>query len=77
MAFYEKAKKPLKINFYVLQKRTANTKVIMETVTTVLSGVGISVVGLCMLRTWRSRSWGSISRIARLSEKSLSGQVIQ
>ncbi len=43
---------------------------------TALSGIGISVVGLCLLRTWRSRSWGCVSRIARLRDKTLAGQVI-
>ena len=48
----------------------------MEFLTTALSGVGISVVGLCLLRTWRSRSWASVSRVAHLADKTLSGQVI-
>ena len=48
----------------------------MEFLTTALSGVGISVVGLCLLRTWRSRSWASVSRVAHLADKTLSGQVM-
>ena len=47
----------------------------MEIVTTALSGVGISVVGLCLLRSWRSRSWASVSRVAHLADKTLTGQV--
>jgi len=48
----------------------------MEVLTTALSGVGISVVGLCLLRTWRSRSWAAVSRVAHLTDKLLTGQVI-
>ena len=48
---------------------------IMEIFTTALSGVGISVVGLCLLRSWRSRSWASVSRVAHLADKTLTGQV--
>ena len=47
----------------------------MEILTTALSGVGISVVGLCLLRSWRSRSWASVSRVAHLADKTLTGQV--
>ena len=47
----------------------------MEIFTTALSGVGISVVGLCLLRSWRSRSWASVSRVAHLADKTLTGQV--
>ena len=48
----------------------------METVVTALSGVGISVVGLCLLRSWRARSWGAVSRIPHLVEKNLTGKVV-
>merc|ERR1711997_1311222 len=48
----------------------------MEFVTTALSGVGVSVIGLCMLRTWRARSWASVSRVPHLMDKTLDGQVI-
>ena len=47
----------------------------MDFLTTALSGVGISVVGLCLLRSWRARSWGAISRIPHLRDKSLDGKV--
>jgi len=48
----------------------------MEFLATALSGVGISVVGLCLLRSWRSRSWAAVSRVAHLTDKKLTGQVI-
>lgn len=48
----------------------------MEIITTSLSGLSITVVGLCLLRTWRSRSWGSLYRLPRLRDKTLDGQVI-
>ena len=47
----------------------------MDFLTSALSGVGISVVGLCLLRSWRARSWGAISRIPHLRDKSLNGKV--
>ena len=47
----------------------------MDFLTSALSGVGISVVGLCLLRSWRARSWGAITRIPHLRDKSLNGKV--
>ena len=47
----------------------------MDLLTTALSGLGISVIGLCALRTWRARGWASISRVAHLRDKMLDGKV--
>ena len=47
----------------------------MEFLSTALSGIGISVVGLCLLRSWRSWSGAAVSRVAHLTDKKLTGQV--
>ena len=48
----------------------------MDFLTNLGVGFGISVISLCALRTWRARSWGAISRVAHLKDKTLDGQVI-
>ena len=47
----------------------------MDFLTNLGVGFGISVISLCALRTWRARSWGAISRVAHLKDKTLDGQV--
>ena len=47
----------------------------MDPLTTALSGFSIGVIGLCALRTFRTRNWGAISRVAHLRDKNLNGQV--
>jgi len=48
----------------------------MDFLTNLGVGFGISVISLCALRTWRARSWGAISRVAHLKDKTLDGQII-
>ena len=48
---------------------------LMDFITTTLTGASIGVISLCALRSWRSRSWGAISRVSHLRNKTLNGQV--